>query len=68
MTKHPNATVAVGSGGAAVLLVYLAGLFGLDVPAEVAAAASGLLAGAVLLIGRDGVRGIARTFWRGKRE
>ena len=65
MTTNPNATAAVGSGGAAVILVYVAGLFGLEVPAEVAAAAAGLLAGGVLLFGRRGVRGLARRFWRG---
>lgn len=63
--SHPNATAAGGSSLVAVALVYIASLFGLDVPAEVGAAFAGGLAAAVLMIGRRGITGIARTIWRG---
>jgi hypothetical protein len=45
-TPAPTSKVtAAGAGGAAsILLVYIAGLFGLDVPPEAAAAAAALIA------------------------
>lgn len=52
--KHPN-TLAGGTTGAfTVLVVYLAGLFGLDVPPEAAAAFTTLVTAAVLFVGRRG--------------
>jgi hypothetical protein len=45
-TAEPTSKVtAAGAGGAAsILLVYIAGLFGLDVPPEAAAAVAALIA------------------------
>ncbi len=63
--NHPNATAAGGSSIAAVLVVWIAGVLGLDMPAEVGAAISGGAAVLVLLIGREGIRGIASGIWRG---
>jgi hypothetical protein len=51
-TNNPNATAATVSGATAVVLVYLQGIFGLDVPVEVAAAETTLVIALVLFIGR----------------
>lgn len=66
MSKHPNAAVAGGATGAAALVAYAAELAGLNPPAPVAILAGGILTVAVLAIGRDGLRGIARRLWRGQ--
>jgi hypothetical protein len=50
-TQHPNAVAAGLSGSVTVLAVYLAGLAGLDIPAEVASAFTTIVAGVVLLAG-----------------
>lgn len=65
MSQHPNATAAGGTVGVSVLLIWIAGLLGVDLSAEVAAALTGLLTVVVLAVGRDGIRGIARRVWRG---
>jgi hypothetical protein len=48
--QHPNAAASTGAGAAAILLVWIASLFGLEVPAEVGAAVATLLSGVVLLL------------------
>jgi hypothetical protein len=65
MPNHPNATVAGGSAGVSVLIVWVAGHFGVDLGAEEAIVLAGLLTVAVLAVGRDGVTGIAHRVWRG---
>lgn len=65
MKNHPNATVAATSGGVGVIIVWLLSLAGVHMPAEVGAAVSTIAATVALLIGRRGIRGIARIIWRG---
>lgn len=65
MKSNPNATVAGGSTGLAVLIVWAAGHFGLVVTAEEGAAAAGVLAAVVLAVGRDGLAGVFGRVWRG---
>lgn len=50
VTQHPNATASTGAGAVAIIAVWIAGLFGLEVPAEVAAALATLLAIVALLL------------------
>lgn len=67
--KHPNAIIGGGSGialGPAVVEVLA--LAGVEISSTLGAVIGALAAGAVLLIGRDGVRGIARTLWHGRRK
>jgi hypothetical protein len=66
MNAQPNATAATGSTGVGLFLVWLLGHLGVDMGAEVAVVIAGGLTAIVLLIGRDGLSGIARTVWRGK--
>ena len=65
--NHPNAVAAgAGLGPLAILLVWLAGRYGLaDVGAEEGAAAAWGITTVGLLVGRRGIRGIARIIWRG---
>lgn len=64
--NHPNAAAAGTSSGLTVLVVWLLSLAGVDVSPEVAAALAGAVATVVLLIGRDGIGGVARIVWRGR--
>ena len=52
VTSNPNAEVAVYAGAATVVIVWLLGHFGIDIPAEVGAALTTVLTGLVLLAGR----------------
>ncbi len=64
--KHPNASVGVAGGaGLGTLLVWILGLIGLDLSPEMASAIAGLLAGAVLFVGRNGIAGTWRKLWSG---
>lgn len=66
ISRHPNASVALGSGaGLGPLVVWCVGFTGAAVPAEVAAALGGMVASVFLLIGRRGIRGLARSIWHG---
>lgn len=65
MGGHPNAATAGVATGPAVLIVWLAGRYGIDLGAEQAVVVSGLLTSLVLLIGRRGLRGIVAALWRG---
>jgi hypothetical protein len=49
---HPNATVATLTGSLTVVLVWVVGAAGLVVPAEVASAATTLIAAGILAFGR----------------
>jgi uncharacterized membrane protein YfcA len=66
MNSNPNAVVGGGSGiGGGVLIVWLLGYFGVDISNEVAATIAGLVAGGVLFIGRNGVKGTIGRIWKG---
>jgi hydrogenase/urease accessory protein HupE len=52
LTSHPNAEVSIYTGAATAILVYVAGLFGVDPPAEIGVACSTLLTGIVLYLGK----------------
>jgi hypothetical protein len=66
--SHPNASAAAGGSGLAVIVLLTARLaWHLELTAEQGAAIAGVLATAVLFVGHNGVRGIARILWRGDR-
>ena len=68
MSRNPNASVALGWGsGAGTLLVWLVGLSGVEMPAEVAAVVGGAVASLMLFLGREGIRGALERVWWGKR-
>ncbi len=67
VARHPNASVALGSGsGLGALVVWLVGLSGTAMPAEVGAAIGGIAAACALFVGRTGIKGIARALWQGQ--
>lgn len=66
--NNPNASVAGGTTGLGVIVVFVLGALGVPVPPEVAVAGVGLVSTAVLVIGRRGIRGIARSIWRGNED
>lgn len=69
MDRHPNAVVGGASAsGLGVLIVYVAGLMGYEIPELVVPVLSGAAAAIVLAIGRDGFCGVARRVWRGSGE
>lgn len=64
--KHPNASLALGSGsGLGALVVWLVGLTGTPMPAEVGAVTGGLIAAVFLFIGRRGIKGAILGLWGG---
>jgi hypothetical protein len=66
IARHPNASVALGSGsGLGALVVWLVGLSGTSMPAEVGAAIGGLVAATALFIGRRGIKGVIQALWQG---
>ncbi len=66
ISRNPNASVALGSGAAlGPLIVWVVGLTGTPMTAEVGAAFSGVVAALFLLIGRRGIRGLLAQAWRG---
>lgn len=66
IARHPNASVALGSGsGLGALVVWLVGLSGTAMPAEVGAAIGGSVAAIALFIGRRGIKGVIRALWQG---
>jgi len=65
MPNHPNATVAASGSGTAILIVWLLGLLGVDIGAEVGAAIAGATATGLLFIGRNGLKGLMRIVWQG---
>lgn len=66
IAKHPNATVALGSGsGLGALVVWLVGLSGTSMPPQVGAAIGGIIAATALFIGRRGIRGVVHALWQG---
>lgn len=65
MTKHPNATVAGGTGGTAALVVALLHASGIDISLDLAVAITAAVPPVALFIGRNGLRGVIRVVWRG---
>jgi hypothetical protein len=66
IARHPNASVALGSGsGLGAFVVWLVGLSGTSMPAEVGAAVGGIVAATALVIGRRGIKGVIRALWQG---
>lgn len=66
--SHPQAGVALASGGAFAATVYLLSVFGVtvpDPPPGVEAFLSALVVAIVFAIGRRGILGIARLILRG---
>ena len=63
---HPNATVSVGSGvSGGLAVVYLLSLLGIHVDAYVGGLVASAVSGLVLLVGREGARGLLRRVWTG---
>ena len=64
--RHPNASRALTHGaGLGTLIVWAAGLTGLEMPPEVAAAFAGAVASMFLLIGKRGLKGMFLGIWHG---
>lgn len=69
MRAHANAAAGGGAGGAGVLLVWLLNRYAdAGLSAEDGALISAAAATVVLLVGRRGLRGLARLVWRGGGE
>jgi len=67
ISKHPNASVAVGSGsGFGALIVWIVGLGGVVMPAPIGAVIGGGVAGVALLVGRRGIKGLMAVIWQGE--
>ena len=67
--RHPNAMTAGVSGvGVGTLIVWALGHWGISMDAEVAAVIAGMVSSVALLIGKAGLRGLARLIWRGSGE
>jgi hypothetical protein len=66
VTEHPNAIAGGSIGITTVLLIFLADRYGVvNVGPVEGAAGATVLISAGLLLGKKGVRGIARMLWRG---
>jgi hypothetical protein len=63
---HPNSTVAAGGAGAGALVIWAASRFGVTLTAYEGIAVASGLSTAALLVGRDGIKGLARVVWKGK--
>jgi hypothetical protein len=69
VAKHPNASIALGSGsGLGALVVWSVGLTGTAMPPEVGAVVGGLVAATALFIGRSGIKGAWHLFLDGERS
>lgn len=66
MMQNPNTNAGALAGALGVLVTWLLGHYHVDLTAEDGAAISTGLAALVLYVGRDGIRGIFRTMWRGR--
>ena len=64
--RHPNASRALTHGsGLGALVVWSAGMAGVEMPPEVAAILAGAVASAFLLVGKRGIRGMINDLWYG---
>lgn len=68
MMSNPNTNAGALAGALGVLVTWLLGHYHVDLSAEDGAAISTGLAALVLYVGRDGIRGIFRTIWRGNKQ
>jgi len=66
MLSNPNTNAGAIGGALGVLVSWLLGHYHVDLSAEDGAAISTGIAALVLYIGRDGIRGMFRTLWRGR--
>lgn len=64
--QHPNASLAGGLTGLSALVVAVAGWLGAALTATQAVAISGGITTLGLLIGKRGVKGLARLLWKGE--
>lgn len=64
--KHPNATLAGGTGGSAALVVALLHSAGVEISIDLAVAIVACVPTISLFIGRNGVRGALGLLWRGR--
>ena len=65
--KHPNATTSAGAGAVGVLVIYVLGAAGVTFDNEVAGAIVIAASSVALFIGREGLRGLIRWAWQGKK-
>lgn len=64
--ENPNAAIGFASGGGiGALVIWLASIGGYEVPGPIAAIIAGAISGFALYIGRQGIRGLLHTIWRG---
>lgn len=63
---NPNATLATLSGSIGTIVSYVIGLTSWNVPTTVIVAGAGLFTSFVLLLGRNGLKGICKMIWRGR--
>jgi hypothetical protein len=69
VAKHPNASVALGSGsGLGAVVVWAVGLSGVVMPPEVGAVIGGLVAATALFIGRSGIKGAWHLLLNGEQS
>ena len=67
--KNPNATVGAGGGFLAVFITWLAGnVLHWNVSAEGGAIIATAVSTVVLLIGREGIKGLIDIVWNGTRR
>ena len=52
VSNNPNASVTAVAGAVTIVLIWVAGIAGLAVPAEVASAFTTVVAGVILWVGR----------------
>jgi hypothetical protein len=66
--RNPNATVGAGGGFLAVFITWLAGnVFHWNISAEGGAIIAAAISTVALVIGREGIKGIAGIVWNGSR-
>ncbi|MGZ4333923.1 MAG: hypothetical protein ACXVRJ_06575 [Gaiellaceae bacterium] len=66
--NNPNATVGAGGGFLAIFVTWLAGsVFHWQISAESGAIIATAITTVALLVGRNGVRGLANIVWNGNR-
>jgi hypothetical protein len=67
--NHPNraqrAADAASGGGIGILAVWVASLFGAELPPAAAATITTIIIIAAAALGRNGIRGLAVKLWRG---
>lgn len=66
--NHPNTVAGTSGASAGILIVWIVGLFGVDMTAEVGAAIAALMAAVVLALGRGGLIGIKDAILYGWRK